>query len=107
LEDLICKIKDLSRSYKNFQALKIILRIGDFDKNNLFLKEKHKMTLWPNHFTGLTLLCGALAIGVTLHYVAPCKRRHTSMLTWRGRRCAPLTGRRGRMCGAVPMGATI
>jgi hypothetical protein len=43
---------------------------GDFDENNHFLQEKHEMILCPNYFTGLTLLCGALSIGVTLVYVA-------------------------------------
>jgi hypothetical protein len=38
---------------------------SDFDKNNLFVKEKHRMSLWPNYFTGLTFLSGALAIGAT------------------------------------------
>jgi hypothetical protein len=31
-----------------------VIKIGDFDKNNPFLKEKYRLTLWPNYFTRLT-----------------------------------------------------
>jgi hypothetical protein len=51
----------------------LLLPRGDFDKNNLFVKEKHRLTLWPNYFTELTLLCGILAIGATPLCVAPMR----------------------------------
>jgi hypothetical protein len=44
--------------------------IGNLHRNNPFLKEKYRLTLWTNYFTHLTLLCGVIPIGATPHCVA-------------------------------------
>jgi hypothetical protein len=59
---------------------------GDLHKNNLKVKENHRLTLQRNYFTNLTLLCGAPPTGATHAHVAPFLPAPLSQPTWLPRR---------------------
>lgn len=72
--------------------------MGDLHKNNLLYEKTHKIILWLNYFTSLTLLCSALAKDATPIYVTPMGEA-PHIVGWQARAATY-----DRMCGALAKG---